>query len=243
MGGFDGWLDGFRRKAAREGISAHVLALTLDGLAPDPEVVARDRNQPERRLTTAEYLERVVSKSRIAAGRAALAARGDQLAAIAARYGVAGPVLVAIWGLESNYGAIRGDFPVIRSLATLAHDGRRRALFESELLAGLRIIQAGDAAPEDMRGSWAGAMGHTQFMATSFLEHAVDFDGDGRRDIWGDDPTDALASSAAYLAAHGWQADGDRVSEGAGNFEVLMSYNASRNYCLAVGLLAEAIAG
>ena len=128
------------------------------------------------------------------------------MAAIEQAYGVDGDVVLAIWGMESNFGGFRGEMPVIESLATLAYDGRRRDFAEEQLLAALRILQAGDVAPSGMRGSWAGAMGHTQFMPTSYLQHAVDFTGDGRRDIWGEDPTDALASAANYLARSGWQA-------------------------------------
>ena len=125
-------------------------------------------------------------------------------AAARARFGVDRQVVVAIWGLESAFGAFRGSDDTIRSLATLAFDARRAEFFETQLIAALRILQAGDVAAGDMTGSWAGAMGHTQFMPTSFLEHAVDFTGDGRRDIWGEDPADALASTAAYLKRHGW---------------------------------------
>src|SRR5690606_28096884 len=123
---------------------------------------------------------------------------------IEATYGVEREVVAAIWGLESAYGAVRGDVPLFEALATLAYDGRRSAFFEAELVALLTILQSGEARAGDMRGSWAGAMGHTQFMPTSFLRHAVDFDGDGRRDIWSDDHADALASTAAYLSGFGW---------------------------------------
>jgi membrane-bound lytic murein transglycosylase B len=204
MTAFRDWLAEFRARAAAAGISETTLAGALDGLEPLPDVVARDRNQAEVNRTLRDYLAIAASDARIAAGRAALAARGDLLARIEAAYGVDRHVLVAIWGLESSYGANRGDVPVIAALATLAHDGRRGALLETQLLAALRIAQAGDVDPAAMVGSWAGAMGHTQFMPTSYLDRAVDFDGDGRRDIWGDDPTDALASAAAYLAAAGW---------------------------------------
>jgi lytic murein transglycosylase len=120
------------------------------------------------------------------------------------KYGVSKHVVTAIWGLESAYGGFRGSKDLIGSLATLAFDGRRGAFFEAQLIAALKIIQAGDVAPREMTGSWAGAMGHTQFIPTSYLDYAVDFTGDGKRDIWGDDPTDALASTAAYLARFGW---------------------------------------
>jgi membrane-bound lytic murein transglycosylase B len=127
------------------------------------------------------------------------------LSAIEARFGVEPKVVVAVWGLESNYGTRRGNVPVISALSTLAYDGRRGAFFEQQLVAALRILQNGDIPPERMTGSWAGAMGHTQFIPTSYLAYAVDFTGDGRRDIWSDDPTDALASAAAYLSRSGWR--------------------------------------
>ena len=127
------------------------------------------------------------------------------LNAIEARYGVEKEVVVAVWGLESNYGTFRGTSDVVQSLATLASDGRRGAFFESQLIAALKILQSGDTDPRSMTGSWAGAMGHTQFIPTSYLDYAVDFTGDGKRDIWSDDPTDALASTAAYLAKFGWK--------------------------------------
>ena len=118
---------------------------------------------------------------------------------IEAKYGVEKEIVTAVWGLESAYGARRGDTPLIEAWQTLAHDGRRGRFFENQLIAALKIIQSGDVRPEDMKGSWAGAMGHTQFIPTSYLAYAVDFTGDGKRDIWSDDPTDALASTAAYL--------------------------------------------
>jgi membrane-bound lytic murein transglycosylase B len=204
MAAFRDWLAGFRARAAEAGITEATLTAALDGMEPLPEVVARDRNQTEVTRTLREYLAIAASDARIAGGRAVLAARGDLLARIEAAYGVDRHVLVAIWGLESSFGANRGDIPVIAALATLAHDGRRAALFEGQLIAALRILQAGDVDRAALVGSWAGAMGHMQFMPTSYLDRAVDFDGDERRDIWGDDPTDALASAAAYLAAAGW---------------------------------------
>ena len=145
-----------------------------------------------------------MSDKRIANGQAALAEHGAVLRAIEARYGVPKEVVLAVWGMESAYGHFRGSSHVISSLATLSFDGRRGKFFESQLIAALKILQAGDTTPAQMTGSWAGAMGHTQFMPTSYLDYAVDFTGDGRRDIWSDDPTDALASTAAYLDRFGW---------------------------------------
>ena len=203
--GFDDWLDGFRDRAAADGIPAPVLDRALTGIDYDAEIVALDRRQSEFVKPIWEYLDGAVSRSRIDTGRAMLARHDTALRGIERRYGVDRHVIVAIWGMETSYGGFRGNTDVIPALATLAYDGRRGDFFEEQLIAALRIVAEGDATPADMRGSWAGAMGHTQFMPTSYLDHAVDFTGDGRRDIWGDDPTDALASAAAYLAANGWQ--------------------------------------
>lgn len=203
--GFDQWMQGFRARALAQGISPATFDRSLGGVTYDASIIAKDRNQAEFNKTIWEYLDSAVADSRIANGRAALAQHGAVLDRIEARYGVEKEVVVAVWGLESSYGTFRGTTPVIPAMATLAYDGRRGAFFEQQLIAALKIVQAGDVSPEGMTGSWAGAMGHTQFIPTSYLEHAVDFTGDGRRDIWSDDPTDALASTAAYLAQSGWQ--------------------------------------
>jgi membrane-bound lytic murein transglycosylase B len=202
--GLQNWLSGFRIRAAAAGIAQPVLDAALTGLVYDPDVIRRDRNQSEFTKTIWDYLETAASDDRVRNGRAALAKHSATLKRIEASYGVEAEVVAAIWGLESAYGTFRGSIPTIQSLATLAYDGRRAAFFEGELLAALKILQAGDTLPASMQGSWAGAMGHTQFMPSSFLAYAVDFDGDGKRNIWGDDPGDALASAAAYLAGYGW---------------------------------------
>ncbi|MGF1502228.1 MAG: lytic murein transglycosylase [Paracoccaceae bacterium] len=217
--GFEAWLAGFRARARAEAIPEAVLSRALAGVTPDPTVIERDRFQPEFTRPIWEYLDRAVSETRIANGRAAAARHRATLDRIEARYGVDWEIVVAVWGLESAYGEVMGDRAVIRSLATLAHDGRRRSFAEGELIAALRILAAGDVSADRLRGSWAGAMGHTQFIPTSFLAHAVDFTGDGRRDIWAGDPSDALASTANYLARAGWRrgvpaALGVRLPEG-----------------------------
>ncbi|WP_233493531.1 lytic murein transglycosylase [Ruegeria atlantica] len=201
---FQAWLGAFRERAVEQGISTATLDRSLAGLTYDKDVIRRDRNQAEFSKPIWEYLDSAVSDTRIRNGRAGLERHRDTLARIETKYGVEKEVVTAIWGLETSFGTFRGSDHTIRSLATLAFDARRAQFFETQLIAALQIIQAGDVSPRNMRGSWAGAMGHTQFMPTSFLDHAVDFDGDGRRDIWSDDPTDALASAAAYLARHGW---------------------------------------
>ncbi len=203
--GWSAWVAAFQPRAQNAGISPAVFDRAFQGAGFLPGVIERDRNQTEFTRTLEDYLAIAASDQRIALGRAAMARHGAELAAIQGRYGVEAEVVAAVWGLESQYGTRRGDIPVMSSLSTLAYDGRRGAFFEAQLIAALNILQAGDVAPQAMVGSWAGAMGHTQFIPTSYLQFAVDFTGDGRRDIWSEDPTDALASTAAYLARSGWQ--------------------------------------
>ncbi|PRY92851.1 membrane-bound lytic murein transglycosylase B [Hasllibacter halocynthiae] len=200
----DAWIAAFRPRALAAGIEPATFDAALSDVPFDPRIITRDRNQTEFTKTIWDYLDTAVSDARIANGRAAMERHAGALAAAEAEHGVDRHVVAAIWGLESAYGGFRGTDSTIASLAILAADPRRSAFFEDQLLAALRILQAGEVAPGGMRGSWAGAMGHTQFMPTSFLRYAVDADGDGRRDVWGDDPADALASTARYLAAHGW---------------------------------------
>jgi lytic murein transglycosylase len=202
--GWDAWVAGFRTRAAGQGLSQATLDGAFRGAGFLPEVIERDRNQTEFKRSLEDYLNIAASDERVTQGREKLAQYGATLSSIEARYGVEARVTAAVWGLESFYGTRRGNVPVISALSTLAYEGRRGAFFESQLVAALRILQAGDVAPAAMVGSWAGAMGHTQFIPTSYLEFAVDFTGDGRRDIWSEDPTDALASTAAYLARSGW---------------------------------------
>lgn len=202
--GLQDWLTAFRARALAAGIDGLVFDRAMQTVRYDTEVIRRDRNQSEFTKTIWDYLATATSDLRIANGKKALAEQADALAQIEKRYGVEKEIVTAIWGLESAYGTFRGSDPVLTSLATLAYDGRRRAFFEGELLDSLRILQAGDTTPAQMQGSWAGAMGHTQFMPSSFQLYAEDFTADGKRDIWGDDPRDALASTAAYLKHFGW---------------------------------------
>ncbi|WP_299916234.1 lytic murein transglycosylase [uncultured Roseobacter sp.] len=202
--GFERWIKGFERRARAQGIRNETLRAAFNGVQYDRDVIRRDRNQSEFTKTIWDYLDSAASNTRIANGKAALKRHQTTLAAIEKRYGVEKEVVVAVWGLESAYGTYRGKNDIVQSLATLAYDGRRGAFFEEQLVAALKILQNGDTSPRNMTGSWAGAMGHTQFIPTSYLDYAVDFTGDGRRDIWADDPTDALASTAAYLKNFGW---------------------------------------
>jgi lytic murein transglycosylase len=202
--GWDAWVEGFKGRAAGRGISRATIDAAFRGAGFLPEVIERDRNQTEFKRSLEDYLNIAASDERVSLGRQKFAQYGGTLRAIEGRYGVEAHVVAAVWGLESFFGTRRGNVPVVSALSTLAYDGRRGAFFESQLVAALRILQAGDIAPAAMTGSWAGAMGHTQFIPTSFLEFAVDFTGDGRRDIWSEDPSDALASTAAYLRRSGW---------------------------------------
>ena len=202
--GLQRWISDFRVRASAQGISTQAFDAAFRGVRYNADVIQRDRNQSEFTKTIWEYLDSAASDLRVRNGLAALRQNEGLLNAIEARYGVEKEVVVAVWGLESSFGAFRGDEPLIEALATLAYDGRRGRFFEQQLIAALKIIQSGDVAPSDMTGSWAGAMGHTQFIPTSYLAYAVDFTGDGKRDIWSDDPADALASTASYLANFGW---------------------------------------
>lgn len=202
--GFRAWLSEFRARAARAGISAEVLDTAFTGVTLDLQVIERDRNQNEFSRTLWDYLDSAVSANRIRSGREAMIRDAATLRAVEARYGVEAEILAAIWGLESAYGAVRGHENTIAALASLAYEGRRRDFFEAELMAALMILERGETHAGHLRGSWAGAMGHMQFMPSSFLAHAVDMTGDGRRDIWGESAADALASAANYLAANGW---------------------------------------
>ena len=201
---FEGWIKSFRTRALRQGISPAVFDRAFRGVSYNADVVRRDRNQSEFTKTLWDYLDTAVSDTRVKNGKAALRKTSRTLNAIERQFGVDKEVVVAIWGLESAYGAVRGDVPVIEALATLAYEGRRARFFEQQLMAALTILQRGETTSRRFVGSWAGAMGHTQFIPTSYMAFAVDFTGDGRRDIWSDDPTDALASTAAYLKRNGW---------------------------------------
>jgi lytic murein transglycosylase len=202
--GWDAWVRAFRGRAEAQGIAPATLDAAFRHAGFLPGVIERDRNQTEFTRSTEDYLAIAVSDERLALGRQMLARWRPLLVEIEGRYGVEPQVVAAIWGLESFFGTRRGEVPVVSALSTLAYEGRRGAFFERQLLAALKILQHGDVTADRMTGSWAGAMGHTQFIPTSYLAYAVDFRGDGRRDIWSEDPTDALASTASYLARSGW---------------------------------------
>ncbi|MEZ5930779.1 MAG: lytic murein transglycosylase [Alphaproteobacteria bacterium] len=200
---FAAWVKDLEEDARAAGISEKTIKEALGPLAPIPDVVELDRKQPETRQTFQQYRDRVLSESRVEKGQKLLQEHREVLNKIAAEYKVQPRFIVALWGIETSYGGFLGGHKVIQALATLAYDGRRAELFRSELIAALRILDRGDITLDDMKGSWAGAMGQCQFMPSSFLKYAVDYDGDGRRDIWNTLP-DVFASIANYLAKSGW---------------------------------------
>ncbi|MGJ8590625.1 MAG: lytic murein transglycosylase [Yoonia sp.] len=265
---YDAWVASFKARAMGQGISPATLRQGFAGAGYLPGVVKRDRNQTEFSRTLEDYLAIAASDERVSKGRAAFARHRAVLRQIEGRYGVPAEVVTAVWGLESFYGERRGNVPVVSATSTLAYDGRRGSFFEKQLIAALKILERGDVSARGLTGSWAGAMGHTQFIPTSYQAFAVDFNGDGRRDIWSDDPTDSLASTAAYLAKSGWKSGqkwggemGTAAASSAtplrilqpdaggprfavfGNFNAIKRYNNSDNYAIGVGHLSDRIAG
>ncbi len=228
---FGVWLQGVRQEALDRGIGATTVTQAFDGLEPLEVVVQRDRSQAETVLTVDEYVRRRLTPKFVKTANEHAAAERKTLTKVGARYGVQPRVLVAIWGLESNFGRFSGVRPVVQALATLAWEGRRGAFFKEELMNALQIVDRGDIELAVMKGSWAGAMGQTQFMPSSYLKHAEDFDGDGDRDIWRSTP-DVLASIANYLKAYGWQADqtwGREVKLPSGGADALLEKVALRS--------------
>lgn len=204
--GFDNWLQGFKTRAAAKGVSQATIQNSLSDLTENMKVIELDRKQPEGKITFATYRERVVSQVRINKGREMMAKHKTLLEEVSAKYGVQPQFIVALWGIETDFGGFTGKFDTVRSLATLAYEGRRAEFFEGELLNALQIIDQGHTTRKTMIGSWAGALGQNQFMPSSFLAYAQDFNGDGKKDIWGTLP-DVFASSANYLASSGWKGD------------------------------------
>ena len=200
---FPTFLQGVRADAAKDGVPAAVLDEALTGLTVDPQVLAAENHQIDRGIAFEDYLRRVVSERRAADGRQQIAQYGAVLDKVLAAYGVPVPIIAAIWGMESDYGADQGQMQVVRSVATLAYAGRRPSFFRDELIAALHILAEEHMPAKDLKGSWAGALGQPQFMPSTYRRLAVDFDGDGRRDIW-NSAADVTASIANYLAQAGW---------------------------------------
>lgn len=201
---FDRWLQGFKQEAHdKHGISYSLLDRALHGIKPLPRVIELDRKQPEGKLSYREYMKKTLPAARIKKGRELYAKHYDLLKKIEKKYGVQAKYIVALWGKETDYGRYTGGFSIIESLATLAYEGRRREFFTEELVNALKILQQKHISLEQMKGSWAGAMGQSQFMPSAFLRFAVDENGDGRRDIW-NTQVDVFASIANYLHKEGW---------------------------------------
>jgi lytic murein transglycosylase len=232
--GFSAWLADFRREAAGAGISATALA-SLDGLTYDAKVIRLDRNQRAFKASYETFVAQRVTP-RLGRARSKLKQHAKLLGGIEKHYGVPREIIVAIWAMETDFGANRGNMNVFRSLATLAYDCRRSAFFTNELMSALKIVQKGWMAPSSMRGAWAGEIGQTQFLASKYLHFAVDYDGDGRRNLVGS-TADVLASTANYLKGHGWQPGGgfDQAA--------LAEWNKSEKYQRALAYFAERLAG
>ena len=237
--GFPAWLENFKGEAAAQGISERTLAESLGEVTYDRNTISHDRGQKVFRQTFEQFSARMVPP-RVARGKAMVRRYAPVFGRIEQQYGVPAAVIAAIWGLETDFGSVNGSFDTIRSLATLAYDCRRSDKFRAELVDALRIVQGGDMRPSEMRGAWAGEIGQTQFMPSSFLKYAVDFDGNGHRDLIRSVP-DVLASTAKYLKGYGWQA-GQGWSPGEANFPVIQDWNKSAVYSRTIALLATRIA-
>ncbi|MDT7951258.1 MAG: lytic murein transglycosylase [Acetobacteraceae bacterium] len=201
---FARFVDGVMAEARRAGIHDATLRAAFAGVAPNSRVIELDRNQPEFKLTWPEYRAKVLPESRIQLARQNFARQRDLLRDVRRRFAVDPAVIMGIWGIESNFGSTKGNYRLVEALSTLAWEGRRASYFRKELLNALRILDSGDVGPARLTGGWAGAMGQPQFMPSSYLTYAVDFDGDGRRDIW-DSLPDVFGSIANYMARSGWR--------------------------------------
>ncbi|HZH08988.1 MAG TPA: lytic murein transglycosylase [Microvirga sp.] len=239
--GFEKWLGDIEQEAIAQGISPAAVKQGLSGVTFDQSVIRKDRGQGVFKQSFEQFAGRMVSPARLKGGANMLKKHAGTLARIEQRYGVPGPVLVAIWGLETDFGAVKGNLPVIRSVATLAYDCRRSEFFQAHLFDALRIVDRGDLTPAEMRGAWAGEMGQTQFMPSSYVKYAVDFDGDGRADLL-HSPADVLASTANYLKGHGWVRGGG-WEPGSQNFEAIRAWNKSQVYSQTIAYYATKLAG
>jgi lytic murein transglycosylase len=239
-GDFGAWLQGVQQEAAADGVSQRTIQSALGGVTYDPSIIARDHAQGVFRQSFEQFAGRMVPP-RLARGQKLLQQYAPMFARIQQQFGVPGAVIVAIWGLETDFGVNTGKSPTIRSLATLAYDCRRPDKFRGEVIAALQIVDRGDMAPGDMHGAWAGEIGQTQFLPSSYLKYAVDYDGSGRRDLIRSVP-DVLASTANYLKGYGWER-GQPWGEGTANFQVLLQWNASQVYTKTVAYFAQQLAG
>jgi lytic murein transglycosylase len=236
QGGFNGFLAEFKNEAASHGISKRGLA-TLDGLTIDDKVLAADRRQGVFRQSFEQFSSRMISRDRLTKGAKRMQQHAATIKRVEQRYGVPGAVVVAIWGLETDYGVNQGKFQVVRAVATLAYDCRRTDKFQAELVNALRIIDRGDLTAANMIGDWAGEIGQTQFLPSSYVKYAVNFDGRGHADLIHSAP-DVIASTANYLKGHGWQR-GQGWDQGQPNFAVIQEWNKAVVYAKTIALFAE----
>jgi lytic murein transglycosylase len=239
-GGFPAFLAEFKKEAATKGISRRGLS-ALDGLTLDDKVLAADRRQHVFKQSFEQFSGRMISQSRMSKGARLMQENASVLKRIEQQFGVPGSVIVAIWGLETDYGTNQGKKSVVRSVATLAFDCRRTERFQGELADALRIIDRGDMAAADMKGDWAGEIGQTQFLPSSYMKYAIDFDGNGRRDLVNSRP-DVLASTANYLKGHGWQR-GQGWAPGQPNFDVIKTWNKADVYARTIASFADKLDG
>lgn len=241
-GGFGPWLAGFKKEAAAEGISTGTVASALGGVAYDPRVIRLDRSQRSFKLSFEQFYARRVGTALIGRARARLKTHRATFDRVERQFGVPREIVVAIWGLETNFGAdTSGKFSIIRSLATLAYDCRRSAFFTGQLVDALRIVDQGHMTVGQLRGGWAGEIGQTQFLPTPYIRYAVDFDGDGRKDLVRGIP-DILASTANFLKGHGWQA-GQPWGPGTHNYNVIRDWNRAAVYQRTIAVMASRLAG
>jgi len=239
-GGMDAFLAEFRKEAATKGISRKGIS-ALDGITVDPSVLAADKRQGVFKQTFEEFSGRMISRDRMTKGLRLMQTHAATLRKVEQQFGVPPAVVVAIWGLETDFGVSVGKKEVIRSVATLAFDCRRTDMFQAQLMDALRIVERGDLRPAEMLGDWAGDFGQTQFLPSSYYKFAIDFDGDGRRDLVRSVP-DVLASTANYLKGYGWQ-PGKRWNEGDPNFEAIRGWNKAMVYAKTVATFAERLEG
>ncbi len=239
-GGFAAFMAEFKRDAAAKGVSQRGLS-ALNGLTVDELVLSADKRQGVFKQTFEEFSGRMINRDRMTKGLRLLQQYAPVLRKVEAQFGVPGPVIVAIWGLETDFGVSVGKKDVIRSVATLAFDCRRTDMFQAQLTDALRIVDRGDLTPAEMHGDWAGDFGQTQFLPSSYYKYAIDFDGDGRRDLVHSVP-DVLASTANYLKEHGWQR-GQRWNEGDPNFEAIRGWNKAMVYAKTIAAFAERLEG
>lgn len=238
--GFNEWRDGIIANSQRYGIKPNVAKTALTGVTYNSKVIRLDRNQKSFKLSFEQFYAKRVNNAMIRRARKLQQTYGRIFNRIEKQFGVPAPVILAIWGLETNFGGYSGNMSVMRSLATLAYDCRRSQFFSNELIAALHIVQRGDMKPSEMKGAWAGEIGQTQFLASSYMKYAIDYDGNGRRDLIRSVP-DVLGSTANYLAKKGWRR-GQGWGPGTANYGVLREWNKASVYVQTISVMADKIA-